>query len=57
MPCVPAQAADKAWCSVSDPQAAGTMPALLRHLASVRNRPPAPLPRVHTEGTLPHHGI
>lgn len=33
------------------------MSSLLRHLASVRNRSPTPLQRVHTEGTLPHQGI
>ncbi|GBQ49637.1 hypothetical protein AA0498_1032 [Acidomonas methanolica] len=39
------------------PSQAAALPSVLRHLDSARDRPPAPLSRLHTEGTLPHQGI
>ncbi|WP_148303907.1 hypothetical protein, partial [Acidomonas methanolica] len=37
------------WCPVLPSQAAA-LPSVLRHLDSARDRPPAPLSRLHTEG-------
>ncbi|WP_064504780.1 alginate lyase family protein [Frateuria defendens] len=53
--CLPAQAAD--WCEVPPARAAPFVPSVIGPLQAARDRPPQPLPTVHTEGTLPHQGM
>ncbi|MDI7776335.1 alginate lyase family protein [Asticcacaulis sp. EMRT-3] len=51
------QTPPSSWCDVSPADAAAALPAALPHLADMLARQPHPLARLHTEGTLPHHGI
>ncbi len=45
------------WCPVAATDGQAALPALVRELQPKLDSQPAPLAHVHTEGTLPHHGI
>ncbi|WP_243697812.1 alginate lyase family protein [Acidomonas methanolica] len=53
----PKARAETPWCPVPPSPAAAALPSILHSLDAARERPPAPLSRLHTEGTLPHQGI
>ncbi|MCH4089640.1 alginate lyase family protein [Acetobacter sp.] len=50
-------AAERNWCEVLSIQGRSSLPLIASTLRERQNQPPSPLPRVHTEGTLPHQGI
>ena len=55
---VPAAAQTTAdWCPVAAADGKAALPALVRDLQPKLDSQPSPLAHVHTEGTLPHHGI
>jgi hypothetical protein len=45
------------WCPVPPADAKAYLPPLIRELQPKLDSQPAPMDHVHTEGTLPHHGI
>lgn len=54
---VPSAFAAEPWCRITSPQTGPVLTSLVHQLERERNRLPAPLPRLHTEGTLPHEGL
>lgn len=54
---VRAETPQVAWCSVSPADGKAYLPSLIRELQPKLDSQPAPMDHVHTEGTLPHHGI
>ncbi|WP_215763038.1 alginate lyase family protein [Acetobacter sp. P1H12_c] len=54
---VPSALAAEPWCRIPSLQTGPVLTSLVHQLERERNRLPAPLPRLHTEGTLPHEGL